>query len=432
MKTMPSHLVTRLLAAARCSPVAVVIACSGGENKPGGNAGLATVFDSTADTIIARVEGQVPVSSLRTMTAMMQIAPSIDDTSLFAQISEIDVDQANRIWVFDFQSSQLFLFDSTGALVRRIGRRGQGPGEFASGGGLVILPDTGAAVWDSRNSRISFFTAAGDFRTSWPTPAGFSTSNALYIDTSGTLYLRRPVTPPREGEILGRMGLVPLKDGGEFADSLLPVDLPVTRDTYVAVSPDGSGRSSTGSSFAPNYYWDWHPDGYFVAGHGGRYEIIIERPGAKPVVIRRIATPVPITADERDEEKEFITWNMRQTQPSWSWTAGALPDTKAPLTGITVTRDGNIWARVAVPSELIPENELQPRREKGPPVRKFRGTGAIYEVFAPNGRFLGRVPMPPRTTMFQADGDYFWGISRNEDDLPSVVRFRLNRPFDSP
>jgi hypothetical protein len=366
------------------------------------------------------------------MTSVMQIAPSVDDTSLFAEVSEVDVDRTNRVWIFDFRSNQLFLFDSSGALVRRIGRQGQGPGEFASGGGLVTLPDTGAAIWDSRNARISFFTASGDFRTSWPTPAGFSTSNALYIDNAGRLYLRRPVTEPREGEILGRMGLVRLKDGGEFADSLLPVDLKVTRDTYVAVSPDGSGRSSTASSFAPNYYWDWHPDGYFVAGHGGNYEIVIERPGAKPIVIRRAAVPVPISNEERDEEKEFLLWNMRRTQPNWSWTGSALPDTKAPLTGITITRDGNIWARVAVPSERIPESELQPQRENGPPVRHFRSTPIIYEVFAPNGRFLGRVPMPPKTTMFQADGDYFWGVTRNEDDLPSIVRFRLSRPFDSP
>ena len=406
-----------------------IVACSSGENSPGGTAGLVTVFDSTADTITARVDGQVPTAALRSMTLVMQIAPSVDDTSLFAEIGEVEVDRANRIWLFDYRSNQLFLFDNTGTLVRRIGRQGQGPGEFASGGGLVTLPDTGAAIWDSRNARISFFTSAGDFRTSWPTPAGFSTSNALYIDKAGTLYLRRPVTPPREGEILGRMGLVPLKDGGAFADSLLPVDLPVTRDTYVAVSPDGSGRSSTGSSFAPNYHWDWHPDGYFVAGHGGRYELIIERRGAKPIVVRRTAAPVPILPEERDEEKEAITWNMRRTQPNWSWTGGALPETKAPLTGITITRDGNIWARVAVPSERIPEAKLPPQREKGAPVRHFRNTPAIYEVFAPNGRFLGRVPMPPRTTLFQADGDYFWGITRNEDDLPAIVRMKLSRPL---
>ena len=31
--------------------------------------------------------------------------------------------------------------------------------------------------------------------------------------------------------------------------------------------------------------------------------------------------------------------------------------------------------------------------------------------------------------MIQADGDFFWGISRDADDLPSIVRFRLVPPF---
>jgi hypothetical protein len=407
------------------------VACNADKDSPGGSAGLVTVFDSTADTITARAEGQVPVSALRTMTVDMRIAPTADDTSLFSEVSEIDVDVANRVWLFDPQSNRLFLFDSTGALVRRIGRQGQGPGEFASGSGLVTLPDTGAAIWDARNARISFFTANGDFRTSWPVPAGFYTNNGLYIDSSGTLYLRRPVGAERKGDILGRMGLVRLEDGGAFGDSLLPVDLPVERETYVAISSDGNSRSASSFRHAPNYHWDWHPSGFFVAGHGGRYELVLERRNAKPIVIRRTSTPVPLLPDEKEEEKQYIIWNMRQTQPAWSWTGGDLPAEKAPMTGITVTRDGNIWTRVATASERIPAEEMPPQREKGPPPRNYR-TPTVYEVFSPTGRFLGRVPMPPRTTMFQADGDYIWAIMRDEDDLPSIVRLKLNTSFGEP
>jgi len=400
----------------------------GGASRSGGSAGVPTVFDSTADSIVATVEGNVPISALRLVTAEMRIAPAMDDTSLFADVSAFVVDQLDRIWLYDVQSRRLFLFDADGNLVRRIGRQGSGPGEFASGNGLAVLPDTGIAVWDSQNARISFFTSAGDFRTSWPTPAGFSTSNGLLVDRAGTLYLKRPVTPPREGEILGRMGLVRLRDGGGFADSLAPPDLPVARESYVAVSPDGNGRSSTGSSFAARYAWAWHPDGWFVAAHGGRYEIILARREATPVVIRRSATAIPIPGDERDEEQERITWSMRQTQPGWRWTGPDLPDTKAPLTNVMVTRDGNIWASVATPSERIPADELPPQRENRPPVRHFRAP-VTYEVFAPDGRFLGRVPMPPRTSILEADGSTAWGVTRDEDDLPAVVRFSITPPL---
>ncbi|HEX6314950.1 MAG TPA: hypothetical protein VFZ73_08830, partial [Gemmatimonadaceae bacterium] len=78
-----------------------------------------------------------------------------------------------------------------------------------------------------------------------------------------------------------------------------------------------------------------------------------------------------------------------------------------------------------------PDDEMPPQREKGPPPRHYRSP-TVYEVFAPTGHFLGRVPMPPRTTMFQADGEFFWAVSRDEDDLPSIIRFRLSIPFHSP
>ena len=415
----------------------VAIACAGGSDAPGGTAGIATVFDSTGDSVIARVDGAVPVSALRIMDVTMRIAPAIDDTSLFSEVNDFEVDLANRVWAWDYQGRRMFLFDTAGKLVRRIGRQGSGPGEFSSGNGIVALADTGVALLDAQNARVSFFAANGDFRTSFRVPSGFSTSNGLTTDRSHTLFLRRPVTPAREGEILGRMGLVRLTPEGAFGDSLAPPDLPVPRDTYLAVSPDGNGRSSTSSSYAPNYYWDWHPDGFFVAGHGGRYEIVIERRGTKPVVIRRNAPPVTLQPDERTEEMERITWNMRQTQPGWTWPGPAIAETKAPLTGIIVTRDGNIWARVATPSERIPDDEL-PRTDgvvptgskpgKRSPVRHYRSP-VVYEVFAPDGRFLGRVPMPPRTTMIQADGETLWAIMRDADDLPAIVRFRLNESF---
>ena len=405
-----------------------VLSCASNDRSSGGAAGLATVFDSTADTITARIEGSVPVSALRSMDVVMRIAPAADDTSLFSEVSDFEVDLANRIWIYDYQNRRLFLFDSTGALVRRIGRQGSGPGEFSSGNGIVALPDTGVAILDAQNARLSFFAANGDFRTSLPVPSGFSTNNGLLSDRSHTLYLRRPVTPPREGEILGRMGLVRLAADGAFGDSLAPPDIQVQRETYVAVSKDGKSRSATSTAYAPNYFWDWHPGGYFVAAHGGRYEIVIARPDGKSISIRRTAPPVALLPDERAEEKEWITWQMVRTQPGWTWNGPDIPETKAALTGLMVTRDGNIWVRVATASERIPDDELAPPREKGPPVRHYR-TPTVYEVFAPSGRFLGRVPLPPRTTLIQADGDFLWGISRDADDLPSIVRFRLNTPF---
>jgi hypothetical protein len=399
------------------------IACGGEPPRATSDpAGLVTVFDSAADTLSARTSGDMPPAAVRTLVQEMAIAPGLDDTTLFTDVRELKVDGRGRMWVFDPGPKSILLFSPDGMLLRRIGRSGAGPGEFASTSGMAVLGDTGLAIWDSQNSRITFLDSAGSYRTSWPTPGGFNTFAGLIADRSGALFMKRPVTAPREGEILGRMGLVRLREGGGFADSSAAPDLVVPRESYVA-SNKGS-TSSTGSNHAPGYHWAWHPDGYFLAADGGKFEITVARPNAKPLVIRRTATPVPVGEEEREIEKAGITYNLRQVDPSWSWRGPALPATKAPMSGLFVARDGRIWVRVAAPSVEIPAAELTPPRDSLAPVTKHY-TPIVYEVFEPNGRFLGRVDLPRRARLAEAAGDQVWAIVPDADDVPAVTRFRV-------
>ncbi len=398
----------------------------GGERDDLGSAGLATVFDSTGDTIHALIRGAVPTTAIRQLVPEMTIAPGADETSLFTEIREFDVAPGGQIWVFDEPSMTIFRFAPDGSLLSRTGRQGAGPGEFNQNNGMVVLADTGLAVLDYRNGRLSILDSTGTFLSSWAVTPGFSTSNGLVTDRSGQLYLRRPVTEPREGEILGRMGLVRLQPGGILADSLVPPDMDVPRDVYVARHEGGT--SSTGSRYGPRFHMTWHPGGHFLVGHGGEYTILADRQGARPLVIKRELPPVAVEARERDEEEQFITYSMRQTEPGWQWNGPALPRTKAPLLDIFATRDGRIWARVAVLSEEIPVDELPESRDSLRPVIHYR-TPLAYEVFGEDGAFLGRVDLPGRTQLMEADGNLVWAIVRDADGLPAVTRFRLDRPF---
>ncbi len=401
--------------------LAVLAGCGDTGNGAGG--GLKVVIDSTADTVSVTLTGEVPPDEVRQLRREMAIAPGIDDTTLFTRVSEFDVDRAGRFWVFDRASASIFVFGPDGNLIRMVGRRGGGPGEFSQNGGMVVLANDSLAQWDSNNARISFFDSAGVFVRQWSVPGGFGTSNGLFTDASGAIYLKRPVTPPREGEILGRMGLVRLREGGAFGDSLAPPDLPVPRESYVAHN-EGS-TSSMGSSFSPSYHWAWTPGGEFVAADGGKYEVVLARRDARPLVIRRSMTPVSVEGAERDLERDIITASLRRVDPSWSFSSGPpLPTTKAPLQGVRTSRDGRIWVQVAVPSELIPEAQRELPWDSLVPVRQFR-TPPVYEVFDRDGRFLGRVALPSRAVMIEADGDFVWGIELDDDDLPEIVRWRI-------
>lgn len=69
------------------------------------------------------------------------------------------------IFVSDAGSSSVLQFTRDGVFVRRIGRRGRGPGEFSAHGAIVVQGDSVVIVSDVGTGRISVFDArTGDLR----------------------------------------------------------------------------------------------------------------------------------------------------------------------------------------------------------------------------------------------------------------------------
>lgn len=401
-----------------------LIACGGSETGREGD--VAVQRETIGDTTVVTITGDVPDGAVRQLVAEMRIAPGVDDLSLFTTVFEFDVDAAGQLWVFDQDAKAILLFDSTGALLQRIGRDGAGPGEFRSNNGMVALTDGGLAQWDSRNGRVSFFDRTGRLTESWPVSTGFSTSNGIASDRTGAIYLRQPVTDATANEIIGRIGLVRLLPGGAFGDSLPPPDLGVPVVAYVA-STEG-GRSSTRARYAPRSHWTWHPDGGFVAAHGGTFDLLVAPSSGPPMVIRRRLAPVPVDPEERAAETESITWVMRRNQPDWSWNGPPLPTTKAPLVALEQGRDGRLWALIASPSERMSDQEIPPPTLPDMPVLRHR-MPLVYEVFATSGDFLGRVAFPRSARFMAADGDHVWALVTDDYGLPQVVRFRVEPGF---
>ncbi len=404
--------------------------CAIGPAKDTSTGGLATVIDSTADTVIARVDGVVPENAVRTLVEEIRIAPSAEDTSLFTKVSHVAVDRAGRMWAFDESTASVFLLGPDGKLLRRISRKGSGPGEIQEASGIATLPDTGLAVWDLGNGRISFFDASGAFRTGWrlanPMPY-----QGPYVDRNGTLYLNRAVDERDRviraleqvvGELPGDALLRP-NEQGDFADSLVVPRLAIEPVRYAA--RNRGIRATYAAPYAPAALWALHPDGYLVVGHGGKFEVTIPRRGAKPIVIRRGFVPVPVSTREQEEDRAWITYSLQKTDPSWSWSGPPLPQTKPPLLGLAIGRDGRIWAQVPAPSERIPDAELEtPGADPKAPLRHYR-TLVFFEVFGPDGRFVGKIKCPSRFTLIESDGENVWGTTQDENDLTAIVRYRI-------
>jgi len=73
------------------------------------------------------------------------------------------VDQKGFIYICDLQDLKIKVFDPDGRLVRSIGRKGDGPGEFQNIGEIALLPDDRLVALDWEAHRISLFDTEGRF-----------------------------------------------------------------------------------------------------------------------------------------------------------------------------------------------------------------------------------------------------------------------------
>jgi hypothetical protein len=49
----------------------------------------------------------------------------------------------------------------------------------------------------------------------------------------------------------------------------------------------------------------------------------------------------------------------------------------------------------------------------------------LFDVFEPDGTYVGQVGFPDNTTIHAMRGDHAWGVQRDADGVESVHRFRI-------
>jgi hypothetical protein len=348
----------------------------------------------------------------------------------FPTVNRVLVGPRGRIGVVLARDNQVRIYDSTGKKLGVVGRTGSGPGEFRGMSAIGWIRDT-LYVADRSLRRTSFF--GPDLKLLRTTP---------WIQQSMTGY-----TPSsddfRNGFFFNPIVLYP--EGGAFGDANLPVRSASRDDPweyfFAMQAPDGSVKKIAASPNREDPRWSMAVAGFgnsvpFVASpnlgyaqDGSRYGFIlvdnIERDGGVITVrsYRRDGTleferkipfkGEPIPAHVRDSA--LASFLPRPGEPTegppdlgkrfQDIARSRMPSFYPPVSGLLFGMDGTTWIRLRM------KNDVQ-----------------SAQVLDARGNLIGVVNPPKRTFIHRATRTHIWVTERDEDDLVSVVRYRIDWP----
>lgn len=382
---------------------------------------------TAGDTLVVRTRGEIlPDAEWQLVEQWRAGSADGDAATSFSQVHSVAITADGHVLVFDQGGPVLRRYAPDGTLMRAIGRKGSGPGEYDRVNGVTVRTDGHAVLWDGAgNSRLNVYAPNDSFVTQWTSPiTGFNTSNqsllALRDNRVAVRAYVRDTTLTREA--LGRTAWFVYGADGAMTDTIVQPEL--NDQSVMLIARSENGTSSRPVPYQPRPVSALHPDGVVVWSPGNPYVLHAQRDG-RPLRIERTASGIPVSDAERGQLREQVIWGMRMTDPAWTWDGPEIAATKPAVQDVLVTLDGQYLVRVSTPSE--PYEPDPPRPVEGQPPRplvRFRSPTA-YELFAPDGALRGRFTLPRGATVHAVRGDDVWGTVTDEDDVPYLVRWHL-------
>jgi hypothetical protein len=154
-----------LLAVILAAAALLVPACRKGD-KGGRNAAVRT---ETVDGVTLVHDPALPLHPEKSVRFEEEISFGGEETGPGAVLKpgQYAVDRQNRVHIYESAEGVIKVFGEDGRFVRNVGRKGQGPGEFAQAYFLGFSPDGRLLVTDYQNRRTSIFGPEGDFQGSY-------------------------------------------------------------------------------------------------------------------------------------------------------------------------------------------------------------------------------------------------------------------------
>lgn len=310
------------------------------------------------------------------------------EEEVFGAVTGVVVDADGRIWVADGQASEIRVFGPEGTFLRRVGRAGEGPGEFRNISGLALAPD-GVGALDGQLGRVTVFRPDGGVARTFRLERAYMVLEQgapMAFDDEGRFFDRARLSLR---PFVDSVGVITYSPAGEPADTAL---LGVVLQDDIPVERDGRLVMSFRRPFAPNPSLAIGRDGRIHFARGDAYRIDVVGPaGDTLLVIRRGIAPRPVGDEERQAALERVRGRFEEAG-TVAPPGIELPDTKPVIARLVVDDAGNLWAL-------------------NPPDDSWRAME--WWVHAPDGRYLGAVATPVMDVMHIGE-DFVAGVVTDE------------------
>ena len=239
-----------------------------------------------------------------------------EDWEMLSRVSQVAFDKEDNLYILDGGNHRVLVFDAKGKFVRKIGKKGGGPGELMTPVGLAVTTSDEIAVTDLGRQAVSLFKKDGTFIKNLPLGDGLGfpvPRQGMYAHPQGGVVVRTmppvmrgpgEVTP---GTITGRKSPV-MWLTADKQTRLFDIPQPDITPKITDNSPSGNNRRVSvrviTPAFMPGTLWGILPNGALALSTEQDYRIQLIQNGKVTRLLERPFKARKVTEADKAKERE--------------------------------------------------------------------------------------------------------------------------------
>jgi len=311
--------------------------------------------------------------------------------------------------VAERRAGTIRFYSPAGDLTGSVGRRGEGPGEFAGLRNIDALGGDSLLAFDPRTQRVTIYDPRHEVSKIIPLVPQFLQAARLFegdallvmVGLAGEFVDSDPGHVRTPGRVL-RVSL-----GGEVTDTLA-----VTAGIEGVRLEGQRGLTDARPLFGKNSYLAVLGDQFYI-GDADAMQVQVYGPDGRLERIMRVPG-YDLTTTPEQVDAEIAARLELNDSPANRTLIDMLPvpPVRPAYADLQVDPDGDVWLA-----------------EHRGWFNDFLGTEPrVWEVFNPAGGWLGTVELPARFQVFEIGRDYVLGLLRDATDVERPQILRLTRP----